>query len=99
MDINVLAMLTNHDKTVKDAYEVFEANKDSKVKCWGFKDIGIPEKDAIELIKKMKREGNVTLLEPLVESESECLKAAQLAIDCQFDYVIGMAFYESVHNY
>ena len=35
-------------------------------------------------------------MEPLIESEEGCLEAAQFAIDCGFEYVIGMEFYESV---
>jgi len=46
----------------------------------------------------MKEAGKTTFLEPLVESEEECLKAVQLAIDCQFDYVIGMTFYKSSYE-
>jgi len=37
MAINLIAMLTHNDKTVEHAQSVFEANKNSKVKCWGFK--------------------------------------------------------------
>jgi hypothetical protein len=98
MAINLIAMLTHNDKTVEDAQSVFEANKNIKVKCWGFKDVGISEKSAISLVQAMKEAGKITFLEPLVESEEECLKAVQLAIDCQFDYVIGMIFYKSSYE-
>ena len=57
MDINLIAMLTQNDKTVKDAQSVFEANKNSKVKCWGFKDVGISEQDTISLVQAMKKAG------------------------------------------
>lgn len=96
MSVKLIAMLTNHDKTVPDAVEVFENNKMTKTDCWGFKDIGIELSEAQKLVEKMKAEGKTTFMEPLVESEEECLAAAQFAIDCKFEYVIGMAFHESV---
>lgn len=96
MGIKLIAMLTNHDKTVPDAVRVFEENKGSKTDCWGFKDIGIEIAEAQRLVERMKAEGKTTFMEPLVESEEECLKAAQFAIDCKFEYVVGMAFHESV---
>jgi len=95
MAVNVIAMMTNHDRTVRNALEIFESNKDTSVNCWGFKDIGIETKDAVELVAAMKAAGKTTFLEPLVESEEECLKAAELAVRGKFDYLIGMAFCES----
>ena len=96
MSVNLIAMLTNHDKTVPNAVEVFEENKGTKTNYWGFKDIGIELSEAKKLVERMKEEGKVTFLEPLVESEEDCLKAAQFAIDCKFEYMIGMEFYKSV---
>lgn len=96
MDIKLIAMLTNHDKTVPDAIQVFEDNKGAATNCWGFKDVGIPLSEAQKLVAEMKKEGKTTFMEPLIESEEGCLEAAQFAIDCQFDYVIGMGFFPSV---
>lgn len=96
MSVKLIAMLTNNDKTVPGAIDIFENNKMTKADCWGFKDIGIELPAAKELVEKMKQAGKITFMEPLVESEEECLKAAQFAIDCKFEYMVGMAFYESV---
>lgn len=96
MSVKLIAMLTNNDKTVPGAVDIFEKNKMTKADCWGFKDIGIELPDAKKLVEKMKQEGKTTFMEPLVESEEECLEAAQFAIDCKFEYMVGMAFYESV---
>lgn len=96
MGINLIAMLTNHDKTVPGAKSVFEENRFAKTGCWGFKDVGIELSDAKALVASMKAEGKTTFMEPLIESEEGCLEAAQFAIDCGFEYVIGMEFYESV---
>ena len=41
----IIIMLTHNDKTVKDAIEIFEENKDLPIQYWGFKDVGMePEK-------------------------------------------------------
>lgn len=96
MAINVIAMLTNNDATVENALEVFKANKNSKTRYWGFKDIGISEENAKALVKAMKKASKTTFFEPLVEEEGESLKAAQFAIDCNFDYLIGNIFHQSV---
>ncbi len=69
MSVKLIAMLTNNDKTVPGAVDIFEKNKMTKADCWGFKDIGIELPDAKKLVEKMKQEGKTTFMEPLVESE------------------------------
>ena len=96
MRTKVIAMLTNHDKTVPDALDVFEANKRAKTQCWGFKDIGISDKEALRLVEAMKAAGKTTFLEPLLEDEESCMKAAQFAVRCRFDCVINMVYNQAV---
>lgn len=95
MPVNVIAMLTNNDKTVENALDIFERNRHSIVQCWGFKDIGIKLEDAVVLVEAMKAAGKTTFLEPLVETEEECLAAANFAVKCKFDYLVAMMFFES----
>lgn len=90
MGIHVVAMLTYNDQTVRDAFEVFKANQGAKTQCWGFKDIGIGMDEAVELVARMKEAGKITFLEPLREDEESCLLTARMAVECRFDYVIGM---------
>lgn len=97
MPIQVIAMLTNDDKTVPNALEVFEANKHARTACWGFKDIGIAPADAMALVKAMKAAGKTTFMEPLLEDEESCLRAAAMAVECGFDYVIGMVYNGKAH--
>lgn len=96
MSISLIAMLTNHDKTVPGGLDIFDANKGAKTNCWGFKDVGIELEDAKKLVADMKAAGKTTFLEPLIEAEEGCLDAAKFAMDCGFDYIIGTAFYPSV---
>ncbi len=97
MGIQVIAMLTHNDKTIPNALDVFEANKHAQTQCWGFKDIGIHMQDAVALVAAMKAAGKTTFLEPLLEDEESCLNAAKMAIECGFDFLIGMVFNERVH--
>lgn len=96
MSTNVIAMLTNNDRTVPDALAVFEANKHAKTGCWGFKDIGISDKDALALVEAMKAAGKTTFLEPLLEDEDSCIKAARFAVQCRFDCVVNMVYNQAV---
>ena len=54
MNPEIIIMLTNNDITVTNAEEVFESCKDLPAKKWGFKDIGLPKEEMIQLAKKMK---------------------------------------------
>ena len=57
MNPEIIIMLTNNDITVTNAEEVFESCKDLPAKKWGFKDIGLPKEEMIQLAKKMKDAG------------------------------------------
>ena len=57
MAINLIVMLTLNDMTVKNAQEVFDSCADTRVKCWGFKDVGLPEREMARLVKAMKKNG------------------------------------------
>ena len=54
MNPEIIIMLTNNDITVTNAEEVFESCKDLPAKKWGFKDIGLPKEEMIQLAKKMR---------------------------------------------
>lgn len=96
MKTKIIAMLVNNDVTVENALEIFKSNTHKSIKCWGFKDIGISKEDAVDLVKAMKKAGRTTFYEPLIEDEKECIKEAQFAIECKFDYHIGNVFHKSV---
>ena len=96
---HLIVMLTNNDKTVKDAIEVFDSSKDLPVQFWGFKNIGLPIEKMKQLVKNMKDAGKTTLLEVVTYTENECMKAAKLAVECKFDYLMGTLFYDSVFNF
>lgn len=71
MKPEIVIMLTHNDLTVKNAMEVFESCKDLPVKNWGFKDVGIPVEEMVELNKAMKAAGKTTFLEVVTYTEEE----------------------------
>lgn len=50
----LIVMLTHNDRTVENAYEIFDACKDTKAKYWGFKEVGIPLDEMKKLCSYMK---------------------------------------------
>ncbi|WHH60485.1 hypothetical protein [Petroclostridium sp. X23] len=96
MKPEMIIMLTYNDQTVKNAMEVFNECKDLPVKCWGFKDVGLPIPQMKELVAEMKKNNKTTFMEVVSYTEEECLAGAKLAIECGFDYLMGTIFYDSV---
>ena len=99
MNPEIIIMLTNNDMTVTNAEEVFESCKDLPAKKWGFKDIGLPKEEMIQLAKKMKDAGKETYIEIVTYTEEGCLEGAKLAYECGFDYLTGALPFDSVFEY
>lgn len=95
----LIVMLTHNDYTVENAYDIFEACKDSKAKYWGFKDKGLSIEEMKNLFAYMKRCGKTTFLEIVEYTEPECLEGAQLAVDCGCDILMGTKFFPSVNEF
>lgn len=95
----LIVMLTHHDLTVKNAYETFDACKDSKAKYWGFKEVGIPLGEMKKLCAYMKSCGKTTFLEVVAYTEQECLEGAKMAVACGFDMLMGTIFFDSINDY
>ncbi len=94
--MNLIVMLTYNDVTVANASEVFKECKDLPVEHWGFKNVGLEKPKMKELVKQIKQEGKTTYLEVVTYTEPECLEAAKLAVECEFDYLMGTIYFESV---
>ena len=92
----VLSMLTEHDITIPNADLIFEQNKHSKVKYWGFKDVGISQTKRAALARLMLNAGKKTVYEALTTDEDDCLEHAKFAVDCQVSMFLGMTFFERV---
>lgn len=94
----LIVMLTHNDKTVENAIEVFESAKDAPAKFWGFKEVGIPEDQMIDLVKRMKAAGKTTFLEVVDYTEEGCKAGAELCVRCGFDVLMGTMYFDSVRD-
>jgi hypothetical protein len=94
-----ILMLTYNDKTVENAFELFQECKDTPVQYWGFKDVGLPQAEMKRLVRKMKEEGKTTFLEVVSLSEEEGLAGAKIAVEAGFDILMGTVFFESILSY
>ncbi len=94
-----ILMLTYNDKTVENAFELFQECKDTPVLYWGFKDVGLPPAEMKRLVHKMKEEGKITFLEVVSLSEEEGLAGAKIAVEAGFDILMGTVFFESILSY
>lgn len=94
--IELIAMLTHNDKTVDNAREIFAQSVHAPTQHWGFKDTGLSASDLALVARDMKNAGKTVHFESLEEEESRCVAAARFAIDNGLDFLIGMAFHQSV---
>lgn len=95
----LIVMLTYNDRTVDNAFEVFEKSKDSQAVYWGFKEEPLPPEQMKKLYAYMKQCGKKTVLEVVAYTEEECLKGAFLAAECGCDLLMGTLFFDSVNDY
>ncbi|MEM1990351.1 MAG: hypothetical protein QW782_06935 [Candidatus Bathyarchaeia archaeon] len=86
----LIFMLTHHDRTVPNAFEVFEEIKDTGIQNVGFKDVGLPPKDLKRLAEKINREGFASFIEVVSESENSCLTAVKQAMKMGVKNIIGV---------
>lgn len=95
----LIVMLTYNDITVSNAYEVFEQCKNTKAKYWGFKEEGLPLDEMKRLYSYMKSCGKTTVLEVVAYTEEECLKGAEMAVECNCDILMGTIFSDMVNDF
>ena len=98
-NLNLIVMLTHNDKTVNNAYEIFEQCKNSKAKFWGFKEKPLSIEKMKELYSYMKECGKTTVLEVVEYTEKECIEGAKMALECKCDILMGTMFFDSVNNF
>lgn len=96
---NLIVMLTYNDRTVSNAYEVFEKCKKSECKYFGFKEESLPPEEMKQLFAYMKSYGKTTVLEVVAYTEEECIKGAMLAKYCGCDILMGTVYSDSINDF
>ena len=99
MKPELIVMLTHNDQTVENALELFDDMKDTPVKHWGFKDVGLSKEETKELAQAMANAGKTTYLEVVSLSEEEGLEGANLAVESGVDILMGTVFFDSINEY
>lgn len=95
----LIVMLTHNDRTVENAWEIFDQCKTAKAKFWGMKEEGIPFEQMKKLYAYMKEWGKTTVLEVVAYTEKECLEGARMAVECGCDILMGTIFSDSVNDF
>lgn len=98
-NLNLIVMLTHNDKTVKNAYEIFEQCKNSKAEFWGFKEEPLHLEEMKKLYKYMKSCGKKTVLEVVTYTEKEGLEGAKMAVECECDILMGTIYFDSINEF
>ena len=94
----LIVMLTRDDRTVMSAPAIFEECKNSKAAIWGFKEEPLPLDEMKKLYDCMRESGKTTALEVVAYTEEECLRGAEVALECGVDLLLGTSFFDSVNE-
>lgn len=97
--LNLVVMLTHNDKTVNNAYEIFEQCKNSKAEFWGFKEEPLSLEEMKKLYRYMKDCGKKTVLEVVAYTEREGLEGAKMAVECECDILMGTMYFDSINEF
>jgi len=99
MNSKLIVMLTQNDRTVRNAIEVFKECCDLPIDFWGFKNIGIPEPEMRELVTAIKTYGKKSFLEVVTYTEESCAISAKFACENHFDFMIGTTFFPRIWDF
>jgi len=88
-------METYNDMTRADAIPIYKEIRKTKVKCIGFKDIGLPITKLKELHAMMKKDGRTTFLEVVSASEKDTVQSTKVALELGVDYLIGGTYIDA----
>jgi len=92
----LILMFTQNDVTVANAIEAFEEVKDLPVDFFGFKEIGIPPEKMKLLNDKIHAAGFQSFIEVVEYDEDKISGPAKMAVDMDFDYLMGTVYYPSI---
>lgn len=99
MTPELIVMLTHNDLTVADAYEVFDACRETPARYWGFKEQPLPLCEMQRIYAHMKACGKRTVLEVVAYTEAEGLAGAQMAAACGCDILMGTCYAPAIQRF
>lgn len=94
----LIVMLTHNDRTVENAYEIFEKCRNSRAEYWGAKEKPLPPGQMKKLYKYMKDCGKKTVLEVVAYTEEEGMQGAETAAELGCDILMGTVFSDAVNK-
>ncbi len=98
MATNLMVMLTHHDKTVYDAFELFDSSKDLPVQDWGFKNVGICEYDTVNIIDAMNKAGKTTFYEIITREKTAYEFGETTAERAKFSCMMGTKYDKQLYD-
>lgn len=94
----LIVMLTYNDRTIKNAFEIFDECKALSANYWGIKQEGISLNEMKYLFAYMKKCRKMTVLEVVAYTEQDCINGARIAAECGCDILMGTLFFDSVNE-
>lgn len=94
----LIVMLTQNDMTVENAYELFDACKNTSAEYFGFKEAPLPSDDMKRLFSYMKECGKKTFLEVVRYDREGSIMGAQIAVECGCDYLMGTTYSDDINE-
>ncbi|MBP5363311.1 MAG: hypothetical protein J6Y71_09870 [Ruminococcus sp.] len=94
----LIVMLTQNDRTVMNAYDVFEQCRNSTAEFYGFKEEPLSFHEMKELFAYIKKCGKKTVLEVVAYGEEEGIAGARTAAECGCDILMGTMYFDSVRD-
>lgn len=82
-------MLTQNDKTVSDALDVYRRIRKSNLRYVGFKDIGLPITELKALNAEMQADGKITMLEVVSATREAEINSIKAGIEIGVNYLLG----------
>lgn len=95
----LIVMLTYNDKTVLNAFDIFNECKNSKAAFWGFKELPLPFEEMKRLYSCMKECGKTTVLEVVAYTEEEGMQGAETAALCGCEILMGTSYSDRINDF
>lgn len=87
--MDFIFMLTRHDQTIEDAFEVLDLTANIGIRRIGFKDVGVSPGDLKRLVAAIRKTGAASYMEVVSTTSNRVRQSLETARDIGVDYVLG----------